>query len=234
MKIIAHRGASGYEPENTLRAVKTALAMKADAIEIDLHRVEDQLMVLHDRWLGKTTNGQGRIDKVSFEYIRSLDAGLGEKVPTLWELLSVIDGQCEVNIELKSDHVEAILLPLLQKALTDLHFSSDQILLSSFNHPLLHRLHQLAPEWRLGALTAGKPLKLARFAQDLQAFSLNLDIDFTDQELIVDAHARGLQVYVYTLDHPEDIEMVFGWGVDGIFTNYPDKAREQLDYLNRR
>ena len=103
MKVIAHRGASAQEPENTLLAIQAAIDAKVDAIEIDIHLVENQLVVIHDRWLDKTTNGSGRVGDKAFTELRQLDAGKGQKIPTLWEVLETIDGQCDLNIELKSE-----------------------------------------------------------------------------------------------------------------------------------
>jgi len=101
MLIFAHRGASGIEPENTLRAIRSALDANVDGIEIDVHQVEDKLVVIHDRWLQRTTSGNGQLKHYSFEQLRALDAGHGEVIPTLDEVLALTANKCLVNIELK-------------------------------------------------------------------------------------------------------------------------------------
>lgn len=233
MKIIAHRGASGHEPENTLKAIQTALDMKVDAIEIDIHLVEDQLIVIHDRWLQKTTNGQGRITDKGFAEIRQLDAGKGQQVPILWEVLSLIGNQCELNIELKSLKTAKPVLKMLNKAIKELGCSQSQFLISSFNHHLLKEIKNIDPAWKIGALTGSRPLSYAKFAEELDAFSIHLDIDFTDAVFVEDAHARGLKVYVYTVDHEEDIIDLQKMKVDGIFTNYPTQPMVNVAHLRR-
>ncbi|MEY2831748.1 MAG: hypothetical protein RLZZ574_1006, partial [Cyanobacteriota bacterium] len=81
MLIIGHRGAMGHEPENTLLSIKKAIALGVDAVEIDVYNLEDNLVVIHDRDLSRTTNGTGYLENSSFSYVRSLDAGKGEQVP---------------------------------------------------------------------------------------------------------------------------------------------------------
>lgn len=228
MLIIAHRGASGHEPENTLRAIRSALEMGVDAIEVDIHAIEDELIVIHDRWLHRTTNGQGQISYHNLATIRQLDAGLGEQVPTLWEVMQVISGRCDLNIELKSIEDLVPLLRLLDLAVEQLNFKYDQFLLSSFNHHLLYEVKQLQPRLQIGALTASYPLDYAAFAQKLQAFSIHICVDFISEAFVKDAKSRGLAVFVYTVDEEDDIKMMKDIGVDGIFTNYPTKAKARL------
>ncbi len=232
MKVFAHRGASGHEPENTLTAIQTALDMKVDAIEIDVRLVEDQLILLHDRWLQKTTNGQGRISDKGFAEIRRLDAGKGLQIPTLWEVITLIGNQCELNIELKSEKTAKPVLEMLNKAIKELGCRQSQFLISSFNHHLLQEIKSIDPAWKIGALTASKPITLAKFAEELNAYSIHLDIDFIDEDFVKDAHQRNLKVYVYTVDHEEDIVDLNKMKVDGIFTNYPTRSMVKIAHLS--
>lgn len=231
MKVIAHRGASGHEPENTLMAIKAALGMNVDAIEVDIHLVENELVVIHDRWLHKTTNGQGRVSEKPFEELRRLDAGKGQKVPVLWEVLQIVAGQCDLNIELKSERTVAPLLKMLHKAIDELGFKQSQFLLSSFNHHLLKEIKSSDPAWKVGALTGSRPLNYAKFAKELDAFSIHIDVDFVDQIFVEDAHKRGLKVFVYTVDFEEDIADLHHMKVDGIFTNDPTRSMVRIAHL---
>ena len=104
MLCIGHRGAMGHEPENTLRSVNKALELGVDAVEIDVYNIEERAIVFHDRTLGRTTNGTGNIADCSFAYLRSLDAGKGEQIPTLEEVIEAIDRQAVIDIELKGGH----------------------------------------------------------------------------------------------------------------------------------
>ncbi|WP_323976127.1 glycerophosphodiester phosphodiesterase [Aeromonas hydrophila] len=223
MQIIAHRGASGLAPENTLKAIRLALALGAGAIEIDVQLADGELWVFHDRRLERCTDGSGVLTAQSRAYLASLDAGEGEGIPTLWQVMEAIAGQAELHIELKGAQTADEVARLTRRAEAELGFAPAQWVVSSFHHPELARFAALRPDIRLGALTATIPLTLAKFAAELGAWSLNCDVDFVDQALVQDAHDRGLKVLVYTVDEPADQAMLAAIGVDGIFTNRPDR-----------
>lgn len=225
MQIIAHRGASGEYPENTLLAFDHAIMQCADAIELDVFVVDGELIVIHDYHLARTTNGTGSIYQHSLAQLMQLDAGSGEKIPTLWQVLQRVQNKLWLNIELKGENTVAPLLAVLQQAEQQLGFDCQQLLISSFNHHLLLQLKHTRPELKLGALTASLPIDYAAFAQQLQAYSVNCDISFINQAFVDDAKARGLKVYVYTVDSADDIARMQQYGVDGIFTNYPARSR---------
>ncbi|MBS4688704.1 glycerophosphodiester phosphodiesterase [Aeromonas sobria] len=223
MQIIAHRGASGLAPENTLKAMAKALELGAPAIEIDVQAADGELWVFHDRRLERCSNGKGVLTEQARAYLEQLDAGEGEVIPTLWQVMEIIAGRCELHIELKGAHTADAVAALTLRAETELGFAACQWVVSSFHHPELARFAALRPDIRLGALTANLPFTLAQFAEDLGAWSLNCDVDFVDRMLVEDAHRRGLKVLVYTVDYPEDYEILASMGVDGIFTNRPDR-----------
>ncbi|WP_324017143.1 glycerophosphodiester phosphodiesterase [Aeromonas hydrophila] len=223
MQIIAHRGASGLAPENTLKAIRLALALGAGAIEIDVQLADGELWVFHDRRLERCTDGSGVLTAQSRAYLASLDAGEGEGIPTLWQVMEAIAGQAELHIELKGSQTADEVARLTRRAEAELGFAPTQWVVSSFHHPELARFASLRPDIRLGALTSTIPLTLAKFAAELGAWSLNCDVDFVDDSLVQDAHDRGLKVLVYTVDEPADQAMLADIGVDGIFTNRPDR-----------
>ncbi|WP_323953843.1 glycerophosphodiester phosphodiesterase [Aeromonas hydrophila] len=223
MQIIAHRGASGLAPENTLKAIRLALALGAGAIEIDVQLADGELWVFHDRRLERCTDGRGVLTAQSRAYLTSLDAGEGEGIPTLWQVMEAIAGQAELHIELKGSQTADEVARLTRRAEAELGFAPTQWVVSSFHHPELARFAALRPDIRLGALTSTIPLTLAKFAAELGAWSLNCDVDFVDDSLVQDAHDRGLKVLVYTVDEPADQAMLADIGVDGIFTNRPDR-----------
>ncbi len=233
MLIFAHRGASGVEPENTLRAIQAALDANVDGIEIDIHQVDDKLFVIHDRWLHRTTSGKGQIVQHSYEHLRSLDAGDGEVIPTLDEVLSLVAGKCTINLELKNITNINLLFKYIDEALIATKLEVEDIVLSSFNHRLLYLIHQKMPQYLLGALTASYPLEYAKFAEQLNAFSVNLDINFISENFVKDAHQRGLKVFVYTVDEIEDINAMKAIGVDGIYSNFPSRALSHIAHLNK-
>jgi len=231
MLIFAHRGASGAEPENTLRAIQAALDADVDGIEIDVHEIGGKLVVIHDRWLHRTTSGQGQISHHSFDHIRSLDAGNGETIPTLDEVLALVAGKCILNIELKGIQNIDLLFSSIDHAVNTTILNKADLLLSSFNHKQLNNIKQSRSEFAIGALTACYPLEYAKFAEQLNAFSIHLNVDFISKPFVEDAHARGLKVFVYTVDEIEDINTMKAIGVDGIFSNFPANAKSHLEQL---
>jgi glycerophosphoryl diester phosphodiesterase len=229
MLVFAHRGASADAPENTLLAVKKALQQGADGIEIDVHQTGSDLVVIHDQWLHRTTNGRGNLADFSLAELKKLDAGEGQQIPSLWELMQEIAGQCLLNIEIKGVEDVQLVLSLMDKALFELNFQAQQLIVSSFDHHLLKRIKILRPALKTGALTAGKPLDYAAFAETLKAYSVNIDMSFIDRQFVDDAKARGLKIYVYTVDEEADLLKLKSWGVDGVFCNAPGLARKILN-----
>lgn len=231
MLIFAHRGASGVEPENTLRAIQAALDANVDGIEIDIHEVDNTLFVIHDRWLHRTTTGSGQLSQHKYEKIRTLDAGMGETIPTLDEVLLLVAGKCTINIELKGVNNIQLLFSYIDNAIRTSPLLIENILLSSFNHHLLYKIHQQRSDFAIGALTSCYPLDYAKFAEQLNAYSVHLDVDFISHDFVDDAHCRGLKVFVYTVDEPDDIQAMKALGVDGIFSNFPTRSKSHIAHL---
>ncbi len=228
MIIFAHRGASGYAPENTLAAMKKAIELGARAIEIDIHSVEGELYVYHDRRLDHKSNGTGLISEVSREYLKTLSVD-GEPIPTLWEVMTYLSKHnCIVNIELKGMTCLASFKVLYPKLIEELDFQTEQLLISSFHHGFLQELHQAYPHAYIAPVLEGIPLNTIDIATKLNAYSIHFSLNFITPELVIEAHSKGLKVFVYTVDHPDDIHLLNMMGVDGIFTNYPDKAAQTL------
>lgn len=231
MLIFAHRGASADAPENTLLAIDQALTQQADGIEIDVYQLGNELVVIHDSWVSRTTNGNRPLSDYTLEELQTLDAGQGEFVPTLWQVLQRVQGQCLMNIEVKGVSDVSLVNININKAICQLNFKPEQFIVSSFNHHILLAFKKMSPSIKIGALTASNPLDYARFAEELQAYSVNTDISFVDQAFIADAHKRGLKMFVYTVDEPEDLLRLRAWGVDGVFSNGPAKAKSLLQTL---
>src|SRR5690554_2397439 len=200
MLIIAHRGASAVAAENTLAAFEEAVQAQADAIELDVYQVENQLYVFHDRHLTRLTSSTGRFSDLSKEQVQALLVHGQHPIPTLEEALAYIAGRTALNIELKGPVVCAQICRMLEKAIKEYGFTEQSLLVSSFNHHWLRELKQARPQTRIGALTASCPLTYAAYASELKAHSANIDINVVTAEFVADAHARGLAVYVYTVD----------------------------------
>lgn len=225
MLIFAHRGISGHFPENTLMAFQAALDAQCQAIELDVYALQNQLVVIHDRQLARTTNGEGNLEDHTLESLSALDAGRGESVPTLWQVLQLVANKVVLNIELKGADTAELLIALLAKAQQELKLDLSTIVVSSFNHRLLQQLRKLHSTLALGVLIAHRPLDNAAIASQLDACCLNCDRGFVDAELINDAHQRGIKVYVYTVNDAREARELAKIGVDGIFCNYPQEAQ---------
>jgi len=222
--VIGHRGARGHAPENTLLGIDTGIQLGAHWVEFDVQHHGDALLLMHDLRLERTTNGSGLLSAQPLEILRALDAGQGQQIPTLQEALDLIDQRVGVNIELKTwNGCAAAVARVLREYLAD-GWPAERLLVSSFHLPELWEFKQLLPEVPVGALICGVPLDWAGVAEELKAASLNLSDEFIDERLVADAHARRLRVYAYTVNHPEDMRRLRAIGVDGVFTDYPDRA----------
>ncbi len=222
---IGHRGAMGHEAENTLNSVRKAMALGAPCIEVDVYYVDAHLMVFHDDRLERTTNGSGYICKQSFDYLRSLDAGGGQQIPTLDEVCQLVDSQIGINIELKGENTAVPVADLLSKLIGQ-GWDSRLFLVSSFDYSELLIFKQQLPQIKLGALMRQLPTDGATFAEALAAYSVHPSLDSVNRDFVKDAHHRGFKVFVYSVDEEKDIERMYQLGVDGVFTNYPERVLE--------
>lgn len=221
MQIFAHRGISRFHPENTMRAFQAALALPQAGIELDVYLHQGELVVIHDRFVDRTTNGSGPLEQLSVGQRQALDAGDGEPVPTLWQVLQLVNSQCLLNIELKGHDTALALLALLDRASQELHYDLSKILVSSFHHPLLATLRQQQPSLKLGVLIAHYPLDVTQLLAPFLPCSLHVDRAFIDQKLVEQAHQSAAKVYVYTVDNPIEAHELQQMGVDGLFCNDP-------------
>jgi len=228
--VIAHRGASGHRPENTRPAFELAVEQRADMIETDLHTTKDGAIVLtHDAEL-EHLGGTGEVATATLAEIERLDAGGGERVPVLDETLDAFAGRIPWNLEIKRPSqgyypgIEAAALAAVVRrgVLGDTLFSS-------FFDPVLARLRERSPEARLALLLSPRrPERAIERALALGAEAINPWDGMTTLALVEEAHAAGLAVYVFTVDDEEAIRRFLDLGVDGLFTNHPDRMHRIL------
>jgi glycerophosphoryl diester phosphodiesterase len=225
--VIAHRGSSGYRPENTLAAYELAIEQRADMIEIDLHLTRDgQIVVTHDEELAGL-GGRGEIADATYAEVRALDAGQGLRVPSFDEVLADFGARIPFNLELKQSlrgpyrGLEAETLKRVEAR--DLLGAT---LFSSFYDPVLAELRERSPEARLGVLVSPRaPERWLERAQRFRAEAVNLHVSLATAETVAAAHREDLTVNVYTVDEPALMQRLIDVGVDGIFTNFPDRLR---------
>jgi glycerophosphoryl diester phosphodiesterase len=222
---IGHRGASGYEPENTLISFEKAINMGCPWIELDVYSLAGELLVIHDDSVERTTNGKGDVMDSTLTYLRGLDAGKKQQIPTLSEVVALVDKRCAINIELKgpdtAEPVSAYLNTLCSNG-----WEEDLFLLSSFSH---RELAKADSRFRRGALFHKRVPDYFQRTDDLKAYSINLPIKLAEQRLVDAAHRHGLKVFVYTVNKPADIKRMVDMGVDGVFCDYPDRVFRVLE-----
>ena len=219
---IGHRGARGHEPENTLRSVRRALELGAHGVEIDVRFVDGELVIIHDATLDRTTNGHGDISRKSFAELRALDAGQGERIPTLREVFETVDRRAFINIELKGRRTAGPVGALIAEFVERRGWRYEDFVVSSFYRTELRAVS----DSRIPiALLLTRPSRLyALSAWSVRAGALNPALRFVTQRFVEDAHRRGLKVFVYTVNEPADIARMREWGVDGVFTDFPERA----------
>lgn len=228
--VIAHRGASAHRPENTLAAFQLAVEQHADMIETDLHRTRDGAIVItHDEDLAGL-GGRGEIAEATLAEVRALDAGGGEPVPTLAEILDRFGPRIPFNLELKrGGRGEYAGLEAAALAEVEGRGLLEGTLFSSFYDPLLRRLRELSERARIGFLVSRRfPDRAVERARGVGAEVLHPELPLATRELVEEAHDAGLGVYVFTVDREEDMRRLLDLGVDGLFTNHPDRMRRLL------
>ncbi|MFL0798070.1 MAG: glycerophosphodiester phosphodiesterase [Cellvibrionaceae bacterium] len=230
LAIIAHRGGLGHGPENALSTIEQSLAQNVEAIEIDIYAVDGELLITHDRLLGKSLSGSGRLQDLSKDEAKKLSLPNGEPVPTLTDVLQLVGKQCDINLEIKGcDNIVELLIETVMEFVNKDHCELDQFIISSFDHRHLEKALAIQPDIKRGVLIDGVLTDYCASFEHLKGWSLHPRITFTPRELIDDAHDRGYKVYVYTVNNEKDIQDMIDWGVDGIFTDFPEQAKKIRD-----
>jgi glycerophosphoryl diester phosphodiesterase len=232
-KIYAHRGASSEAPENTMAAFQLALDQGADGIELDVMLSKDrQLVVIHDDKVDRTTNGTGKVRDLTLAELKSLDAGNGEKIPTLDEVLTRFGGQFLINIELKNYSTIFDSLPVDVAGLVRDRNMADSVLVSSFNPFNFPRFHRILPDVPRGLLTFpgwAKFIGYRLFRYD----ALHPYFKDIDEAMVNSVHAKKKQINAWTVDEAADIRHLAMLGVDGLITNQPKRAITVLESLSK-
>lgn len=226
--IIGHRGASGYKPENTMAAFQLAAAQGADGIEFDVHLSSDrQIVIIHDERVDRTTDGHGLIANMSLAQIRELNAGDGERVPTLVELLATMGDSLLYNIEIKAYQWRDKGLETAVFALIQQHNLQDKVILSSFSPIALRRAQKAVSGTIPTALCRDKGYQqhLYRLADGEADHPHHTMID---APYMAWAQKRGYRVNTWTVNDSAEAQRLAKLGVHGIITNTPDVIKEAL------
>jgi glycerophosphoryl diester phosphodiesterase len=214
---IGHRGARAYEPENTIRSFKKALEIGVDAVELDVRKTKDnQLVVIHDADVKRTTDGKGLVSELTLPEIKELSTEKDEKIPTLEEVLDFLDVKVKILIELKEAGVEKqVLTAANERGL------QKNVIIVSFIEEALQKVRELDNEVETGLIYARHKNPL-RTALELKANYLLPLYRFTHSNNVQKAHENGLKVIVWTINKPEEVAEYAKKGVDGITSDKPD------------
>lgn len=245
---IAHRGASGYAPENTLPAFQLAIEMKADSIELDVHLTKDQIpVVIHDETVNRTTDGKGYVKNKTLEQLRQLDAGswfnqaypmfardlyTGLTIPTLDEVFDKFGSDINYVIEIKEPvtdfNIEAILNETIKT-----HRLEKVVAIHSFSAASLKRFHTLNPDIPLYQLVwndYAATRVTQSYLDNVKTYAAGISPNFQGitAAYVAQVKRAGLKIIPYTVNYQLNMDKAYSWGVDGVHTNYPDRFLEVI------
>ena len=215
---IGHRGAKGHVAENTLASFQKAIELKVDGIELDVHLSSDaEIMVIHDETIDRTTTGKGFVKNFTSVELKQFG------IPTLTEVLDLLNNNFFVNIELKStDSIEKV-MNLIEKYISENNLTYENFIISSFLWDNLEVVSQRNNQIKLGVLTEDSIEMALAFAKEIKAFSINPYFKLLNQENVKLMHNEGFQIHTWTVNSLEDIIFVKSLPVEGIISDFPDK-----------
>ena len=232
---VAHRGATGYAPENTIAAYDLAVDMKVDYIEIDVQRSKDgQLVSIHDTTVDRTTDGTGKVGDLTLEQLRSLDAGswkgeefTGEQIPTFEEILDRYHGKVGILIELKAPEIYPGIEKQMAALIKERNLDKPQnkkIIIQSFNFESIKKMNQLLPRVQLGVLTSNRAHTTMDALKEFSTYAdwFNPSYGIVTKELVNQVHSLGMQIGSWTVRSQEAADFLLEMEVDAIISDYPD------------
>ncbi|MEI6124025.1 MAG: glycerophosphodiester phosphodiesterase family protein [Bacteroidota bacterium] len=236
--VIAHRGGSLLAPENTIAAFKNAISLGVDRIELDVQQTKDKItVVMHDRKIDRTTTGKGEVHSYTYDELCQFDAGRkfsdkfsNEKIPTLDEVLTFVNGQCTLLIEVKNhedmfDGLEADVVRLIQK-----HRAQKWCVVQSFNYNSIHKVHQLDSTIAIGFLSVKVPRKKMELQPDDFNFisEINIYHRFATKKAIAYIHSQNKRTCVWTVNKNKRMQKLIEQAADGIMSDDPALLKDLL------
>ena len=224
-----HRGNPAEHPENTLASFASAIELGVEVIECDVHLTRDgRLAVIHDHTLERTTNGSGFVGMLTMAELQELDAGGGQRIPELAEVLGLARGKAGVAVEVKGLSVRYPgIEEKLVNALQDAGMARDSAVIS-FDHRVVRRVRELSRDIVGGVLVAGRPLLLQELLRWADAEVYSPHWSFVDSETVAEVHRAGAVIGVWTVDDTQTFERCRGLGIDAVYSNRPRRLIEAL------
>lgn len=222
--IIGHRGAKGHYPENTLISFQKALAIGAGGIELDVRlSLDGEIIVIHDEKVDRVTNGNGFVKDLFVSELKRLTIKETHSVPLLAEVLDACPN-CLINIELKVKQTAKPVVDLIERYISEHNFSYNQFLVSSFDWTALQLLRNLNAEIPLGVLTETDLALAINFAKFIKAETIHPQYHLLTSENTRNMQDLGFKVFAWTVNEPEDIRQIKSFNVNGIITDFPERA----------
>ena len=216
MIIYAHRGSSGTEPENTIRAFRQAIADGANGVELDVHLSSDGVpVVIHDRDVSRTTNGQGNIDELSLGTIKGLDAGNGERIPTLTEVLHLVSGKLKLYVEVKQAGIAQTVIDVLEG------YPNAEWLIASFDLDTLRQARSISATAELWPISVTPTDEVLACAAEVRASAVSLHSIAATADVVERLSAAGLGLAVWTVNDVAEAHRVQQLGAVGLCTDVP-------------
>lgn len=220
---IGHRGAKGHAAENTLESIKKAMELGVDGIEIDVHRcASGELVVFHDFTLNRMTDGSGEISKFKFKELQKLKVTGNCKIPTLAQVLALVDNKCLLNIELKAKDTPKEACRIIAFYVEKKGWDYSNFIISSFQRDLLEEVYKINDKIPLGVLTDTDLVDAVAFAKTINAVSIHPEFTMLTEENVLELQ-EDFKVITYTVNNLRPLARAKKYGVDGIISDYPDR-----------
>ncbi|MDH4330611.1 MAG: glycerophosphodiester phosphodiesterase family protein [Candidatus Moranbacteria bacterium] len=218
-KIVGHKGAAGYAPENTLTSFQKAIDVGCDRAELDVRLTKDnQVVVFHDKEVSALTDGEGFVNEMTLDEIKKLNCGDGEKIPTLQEVVDLCKDKIDLQIELKAEGTPELVNEIVVK-----NEIEDQVVITSFKENFLKEIKSLNPDLKVGLLfyTNEAMLKIWELTEEIPLDFFAPHSEMVTKEFIEKAHDIGKTVYAYRVNEKDLGDKLISMGVDSIGTDFP-------------
>ncbi len=232
MMVFAHRGESALHPENSRVAIRHCNDDMMHGVEIDVFETKNDFVVFHDRWLTRLLNIDKHVTQLSDYDLQTIQGNDGEPLPTLsWLIEYCSQFEFVLNIEIKYLKSIKRFEQELSRLCREFNFDRSRLIISSFNHHYLKDISEHLPDLKLGLLLAVNPINIESLLKDFALYSVHLDMDCLNLKLVHAIQAQGLKVFVFTVDHAEEIKWLYDNGIDGLFANHPRQAFNIIEQL---
>ena len=221
---IGHRGAKGYEPENTLLSFQKAIDIGVDGIELDVHLSSDgAIMVIHDETLDRTTNGKGFVNELSLQELKTFQIEKENTIPTLIEVFDLVNKHCFINIELKGKGTYKPVINLIEHYIEEKNWNYGHFIISSFNWSALQEVRKWNAKIPIGVLTHTDLDLAIAFAKFIKAETIHPYFHLLTKENTKKMQNEGFKVFAWTVNETEDIQKIKSFHLNGIISDFPDR-----------